>query len=63
MRNMTSPGLKSLVCAGVAVTLTALLAGVFDLYAPYIRSIASDAIAAGHEIGSISAILSDARDI
>jgi hypothetical protein len=54
MRNIISSGPKSSVCAGVAVALTALIAGIFDLYTPYIRSSTSDTVATGQEIASTS---------
>jgi hypothetical protein len=62
MRINTTSGLKSSVCAGFAVTLTALIACAFDLYTPYIRE-STTATASSEQVFAItSAIRREARD-
>jgi hypothetical protein len=55
MRNITDSGLRSSVCAGFTVVLTALLAWTFDLYTPYVRTSTADTSASQQVVASASA--------
>ena len=62
MRHSHPSSLRSSVCAGFTVVLTALLAWTFDLYTPYVNSSAGDTVASDKVLASVAAIGCDARD-
>jgi hypothetical protein len=62
VRKISFSGLKYSACAWCAVTLTALIAGTFSVYAPYTQSGTSDNIASELALASPSATDCDARE-
>jgi len=63
MRNITHSSLRSSVCAGFTVVLTAMLAWTFDLYTPYVRTRTADTSASQQVAASASANERDARGV